>query len=908
MNNLPSGTVTFLFTDIEGSTQLWEKYAESMQAVLAKHDSILKEAVESNHGHIIKTTGDGAHAVFEKAIDSVNATLEAQNNLQHLVQVQESLKVRMGLHTGEAELRDNDYYGQALNRTARIMSLAHGGQILLSGITAEVVSDHLPANISLLDLGEHRLKDLIRPERIFQLSAPGLQKDFPPLKSLDTLPNNLPIQLSSFIGREHQMSEASKLLSTTRLLTFIGPGGTGKTRLSLQLAAEHLSDFKDGVWLIELAPLADSAFILSAIASVFNVREVQGVPLVTLMLDYLRAKQILLILDNCEHLVEASAQLADQLLHSCPQLKIIASSREALGIPGEAVFRVPSLSLPDESSSVESLMECEATRLFIERAAKTEPRFQLTDHNAISIAQICRRLDGIPLAIELAAARVKLFTPEQIAERLDDRFKLLTGGSRTAMPRQQTLRALIDWSYQSLNKTEQQALRQLAVFSGGWTFEAAESVLGESDTLAGLLGLINKSLVNVEEQDGQSRYRFLETIRQYAMEKLLESGEAVETRNRHFDYVLHIAEVSEEKMFGAESTEWLDQMEIEHDNLRAAFEWSIANYPEKGLKLALALSAFWTSRDYNSEARALCTELLTRTETMPNLEHERAGAYALLGWNSITTGDHKTGRAAAEASVALAKKVNDLKTLVRAYGVLALSSIFLGDFTTAQEAVMEGETIARQNGFIGELGLIISIHAQITYFAERDVIRTKAYLEESDSIGKGAGYRWTTSMSAYGLARVAGAIGDLETARAKFLESANIANGFGNKRIVYSSQSELAHVLREHGEIDEPLNIYRELLPRWKDLGHRAAVAHELECIAFILSKKGDTQRAAQLLGAAEALREVIDSSMTTLEQAEYDREVSALRSKMNEIDFEKAWNEGREMTMDEAIENAFRD
>jgi len=907
MTNLPSGTVTFLFTDIEGSTQLWEDHAEIMKSALAEHDNILREAIESNHGHVIKTTGDGAHAVFATAIDAVNAAISAQHNLTSPISNLQ-IKVRMGLHTGEAELRDGDYYGQALNRTARIMSLAHGGQILVSGITAEVVREHLPADLFLLDLGEHRLEDLIRSERIYQLSAPDLPKDFPSLQSLDTLPNNLPIQLSSFIGREHQMREAGKLLSTTRLLTFIGPGGTGKTRLSLQLAAEHLSNFKDGVWLVELAPIADPAFIMSAIASVFDVREVQGVPLANLVLDYLRAKRILLILDNCEHLVEASAQLADQLLHTCSQLKIIASSREALGIPGEAVFRVPSLKLPDQALSAEALMECEAARLFIERATKAEPRFQLTDHNAFSIAQICRRLDGIPLAIELAAARVKLFTPEQIAERLDDRFKLLTGGSRTALPRQQTLRALIDWSYQSLTEAEQRALCRLAVFSGGWTFEAAESVVGEADALDGLLGLVNKSLVNVEEQDGQSRYRFLETIRQYAMEKLLESGEAVETRDRHFDYVLHIAEVSEEKMFGAESTEWLDQMEIEHDNLRAAFEWSIANYPEKGLKLALALSAFWTSRDYNSEARAICEVLLTRTEMMPNLERERAGVYALLGWNATTTGDHKTGRAAAEASVEMAKKVNDMKTLVRAYSVLALSSIFLGDFTTAQKAAMEGESIARQHGFTGELGLIISIRAQIMYFVDRDVTRIKAYLEESESIGKNAGYRWTTSMSTFGLGRVAAAIGDLETARAKFLESANIANGFGNKRIIYSSHSELAHILREHGEIDEPLEIYRELLPKWKDLGHRAAVAHELECIAFILSKKGDTQRSAQLLGAAEALRETIDSVMTTLEQAEYEREVSTLRAKMNAVDLKKAWNDGRRMTMDKAIENALSD
>ena len=304
----------------------------------------------------------------------------------------------------------------------------------------------------------------------------------------------------------------------------------------------------------------------------------------------------------------------------------------------------------------------------------------------------------------------------------------------------------------------------------------------------------------------------------------------------------------------------------------------------------------------------LCTALLTQTETLPDLDRERGSVYALLGWNSITIGDHRTGRAAAEASLALAKKVNDRKTHVRACSVLALSSIFLGDFPTAQTAVLEGETIARQDGLIGELGLILAIRAQITYYGEGDVVRTKAYLEESDSLGRGAGYRWTTSMSAFGLARVAAAMGHLETARAKLLESAEIASEFGNKRIVYSCQSELAHMLREHGEIDEPLNIYRELLPKWKDLGHRAAVAHELECIGFIFSKKGNTQRAAQLLGAAEVLRAAIDSSMTTMEQAEYEQEISALRSRMNAVVFEKAWSEGRAMTMDQAIENALKE
>ncbi|HLO18861.1 MAG TPA: adenylate/guanylate cyclase domain-containing protein [Anaerolineales bacterium] len=905
MGTLPSGTVTFLFTDIEGSTQLWEQHPESMKEALAKHDSILREAIESNNGYVIKTTGDGVHGVFEKAFDAIQATLSAQRNLKgpiHDIQI----KVRMGLHTGEAELRASDYHGQVLNRAARLMAVGYGGQTLLSSITAELVREHLAADISLLDLGEHRLKDLVRPEHIFQLMAPDLPKEFPALKSLNALPNNLPSQLTSFIGREREMQEAKELLASARLLTLIGPGGTGKTRLSLQLAAEQLSEFRDGVWLTELAPLTDPTFIISTIATVLGLHEVPGVPLTTIVLDFLRAKQLLLILDNCEHLIEASAQIVDQLLHGCSELKIIASSREALGVNGETVYRVPSLSLPDLSSS--SLMEYESTRLFIERAAKAEPRFHLTDHNVVAIAQICTRLDGIPLAIELAAARLKLFTPEQIAERLDDRFKLLTGGSRTALPRQQTLRALIDWSYQALNETEQRTLRRLAVFSGGWTFEAAEEVVGEADTLEGLSGLVNKSLVNVDEQHGESRYRFLETIRQYAMEKLLESGEAIETRNHHFDTMLRLAAVSENKMFGSESTEWLDQMETEHDNLRAAFEWSIANYPEKGIKLAQALGGFWTSRDYNSEAQMSCRALLMRTETLPNLDSERANIYALLGWNCITIGDHKAGRTAAERALELARRVNDAKTLVRADAILSLSSMFLGDFVTAEKAVTEGETLARQHGFAGELALVLSVHAQATFFGERDITRTKAYLEESVSIAEQAGYRFSNSIDAYGLARVAAAMGDLETARAKFLESERIAKGFGNKRIVYSSRSELAHALREHGEIEEPLGIYRELLPRWKDLGHRAAVAHELECIAFILAKKKQPQRAVMLLGASDALRKMIDTAPTVPEQAEYEKEVSIMHAEMDEAEFKKAWEEGQRLSMDDAIALAIQE
>jgi class 3 adenylate cyclase len=485
--NLPSGTVTFVFSDIEGSTKLWEQHPDAMKTALEKHDSLLRQAVESGSGHIIKSTGDGMHAVFEAATDAICAMIRAQQALQAEAWDEikpHRVKVRMGVHSGEAQLRAGDYFGGALNRTARLMSVGHGGQVLLSNAAAELLLDRLPPDTTLRDLGEHHLKDLVRPEHVFQLVHPALDAEFPPLQTLDSFPNNLPVQLTSFVGRERELGEARQQLSSARLLSLIGPGGTGKTRLSLQLGAEMVGAYPDGVWFVELALLADAALIPQAIASVVGIREQMGMPLIDLLTDYLRAKRVLLILDNCEHLVQASAKLADQLLHACPDLKIIASSREALSIRGETIHRVPSLSLPEpDQVTAEALTHSEAVQLFFERAVAVSPKFVLTDKNARFVAQICRRLDGIPLALELAAARVTVLAPDQIASRLDDRFKLLTGGGRTDVPRQQTLRAMIDWSYEILSEPEQTLLRRLSVFSGTWTFEAAEAICLDLEVL-----------------------------------------------------------------------------------------------------------------------------------------------------------------------------------------------------------------------------------------------------------------------------------------------------------------------------------------------------------------------------------------------------------------------------------------
>jgi class 3 adenylate cyclase len=488
---LPTGTITFLMTDVEGSTKLADNHPAAMQEALARHDALAGEIVGGHGGTVVKSRGEGdsLFCVFALASDAVGAALA----LQQAYQAEPwpapvaPLRVRMGLHTGDATLRDGDYFGGTVNRCARLRAVGHGGQVLLSQTTYELVRDALPGGAGVKDLGTHGLRDLNRAEQIYQLLHPLLPADFPPLRSQENLPNNLPIQTTSFVGREREIAEVKALLGRTRLLTLTGSGGAGKTRLSLQVAADLLDQYADGVWLAELAPLTDPNLVPQTVAQVLGVREEPGRTITQTLVDYLRPKKLLLLLDNCEHLLTACAQLADTLLRACPDLRILASSREGLNIAGETTYRIPSLSLPPVGagqsvpSTPESLSQYEAVRLFIERAQSAQPSFTVTNQNAPAVAQLCYRLDGIPLAIELAAARVRALPVEQIAARLDDRFRLLTGGSRTALPRQQTLRALIDWSYDLLSPEEQTLLRRLSVFAGGWTLEAAEAVCADPE-------------------------------------------------------------------------------------------------------------------------------------------------------------------------------------------------------------------------------------------------------------------------------------------------------------------------------------------------------------------------------------------------------------------------------------------
>ncbi len=587
--DLPTGTVTFLFTDVEGSTRLWEAHPGAIRAALARHDALIEQAVERHGGRGVRPrgAGDSRFAVFARATDAVASAAAIQGALHAEPWPPETpLRVRLALHTGEADLRAGDYYGSAVNRAARLRGIAHGGQALLSQAVYDLVRDALPVGVAVRDLGEHRLSDLARPERVYHLLAPDLPADFPPLRTLDALPHNLPLQLTSFVGREQELGEVAALLGAHRLLTLTGPGGTGKTRLALQAAADALEAYPDGVWLAELAALAGPALVPQAVAAAVGAREEPGRPLGATLTDALRPKRVLVLLDNCEHLLDACARLADTLLRACPHVRVLATSREALGTAGETTWRVPSLALPDPDrlGPLEQVTHYDAVRLFTDRAVAVQPAFRVTAANAPAVARICARLDGIPLALELAAARIRLLPPAQLLGRLEDRFRLLTGGSRTALERHQTLRAAVVWSHALLREPERALFARLAVFAGGWTLEAAEAVctrdagdagdgLAAGEVLGFLSGLVDKSLVQAETSGEAARYHLLETIRLFAWERLRDAGAAEAARDRHAAWCLALAEG-----WTAAGTHFPGAPEArlaraEHANVRAALEW-----------------------------------------------------------------------------------------------------------------------------------------------------------------------------------------------------------------------------------------------------------------------------------------------------------------------------------------------
>jgi predicted ATPase/class 3 adenylate cyclase/Tfp pilus assembly protein PilF len=954
----PTGTITFLFTDIEGSTMLWEQHPPQMKHALHRHDTLLRSAIEQQGGYVFKTVGDAFCAAFPTAPQGLLAAIDSQRLLSSEAWPAEigQVRVRMALHTGATEEREGDYVGPILNRVSRLLSAGYGGQVLLTQSTYELVRHTLPPGITLRDMGERRLKDLQQPDRIFQLSVTGLASEFPPLKTLDTLPNNLPIQLTSFIGREREMEQVKQLLSVTRLLTLIGPGGTGKTRLSLHVAADllDLERFPHGVWLVELAPLADPTLVPQAVAAALGVREGAGRSTLESLKEYLHSKQLLLVLDNCEHLVEACAQLADALLRSCPNLKILASSREALGIGGETIWRVPSLSLPDpghfavsakagtQSNFVSTLSQYEAVRLFIDRAQAALPSFKVTNQNAPAVAQICHRLDGIPLAIELAVARVRALSVEQISARLDDRFRLLTGGSRTALPRQQTLRATIDWSYGLLSEVECVILRRLSVFAGGWTPEAAEAVcaggdIEEYEVLDSLMRLVDKSLVTFEQAEGgeagdpgEGRYRLLETIRQYARDKLLEAGEGEiqRVRDRHMRYFLNFIEEAEPRLLGVSEGPWLDRVEREHDNLRLAMEWSLqgssgvdldggdgvgggdteaskVERAELGLRIAGALSEFWNVRGHSTEGSRWSKQMLAVQESLGGGRTVgRAKALVGLGrLGGLKLGELKAHTLHTEA-LEIYRELGHKFGMIRPLSMLGHIANGSGDYDSARSFYEQALTIARE---LGETKRVIAGFANLGYLTmnQGNYAEAKALFEEGIRVALTLNIEGVASGLIAGLGSVAINEGDYDKAKSFYEESLAQNRALRNRDGVEGNLWMLAHIARRQGEYERAQALFTESMIMAQDLEMTESIAMNLQGMAELALVRDEPERATKLLGAFQAVFNLMGAEVYFESRTAFDESKAALLPQLGEEGWRKAFEEGHAMSMEQAIKYA---
>ncbi len=870
-------TVTFLFTDIERSSELWEMHPQAMGRALAQHDDLLRGIFPEYRGHIFKTMGDAFCVAFVHALDAVQAATTAQRRLASAAWEETGpLRVRMAIHSGDAEQRDGDYFGPTLNRVARVLATGHGGQTLLTFVTTETVRTFLPDEISMRDLGERRLKDLSRPERIFQLVAKDLPTDFPPLRSLEVLPNNLPAQVTSFVGREREMAELKRLIGTTRLLTLTGTGGTGKTRLSLQVAAELLDQFPHGVWLVELSTISDPELIPEAILNAVNIREEPDRAPLSTLIEALRARNLLLVLDNCEHLISACAQISTTLLRHCPQLKIIASSREPLSIEGEVIWSVSALAVPDFGRSggtleLDRLGDFEAVQLFVERAAAIHPGFALTPENAALVARICWRLDGIPLALELAAARVKVLPLPQILTRLDDRFRLLTGGSRTALPRQQTLGALIDWSYDLLSEPERILLRRLAVFVVGRTLEMAEAVcagdgIASAEVFDLLYSLVEKSLVMVETGPaGETRYTMLESIYDYAEEKLNQHGETAAYRRKHLEFFVRFAEEIEPHLFGPDQKVWLEKLSVEHPNLDLALRTSLGSQETigLGLRLAGALTRYWEVRSYLTEGSGQFQALLARMDDSVELEVQ---AKAELGAGRMSW--------AQDRDIEALKHCRAAQRLYESVGKIdqaALIEAFIG-FVEANEG---NNSAARQ------------------------------HFERAQKMGEELNLERVKAMSLHGLGTLAARSGDFAAARAAKQKAIEAFQTIGDRWAISLITGSLGRVCFAAGDYASAQRYIWEALTITRDLGNNWSVPYALEGLADIYAVENQAARAVRLYGAASAQREALALAFSVTEKISYQRALDHLHQLVPEPAFREGWKEGRALGIQAAIQLA---
>jgi predicted ATPase/class 3 adenylate cyclase len=933
-----------LFTDIELSTEQVQTLGpDRWESVLERHSGIIRKALADHRGTEIRTEGDAFFAVFTSPVGAVTAAAAMQRSFATEAWPNgASPRVRMGLHTGEARpgsvAAGADYVGFEVHRAARIAAAGHGGQVLVSETTESLVRDSLPAGLALIDLGKHRLKDLV-PQKIYQLVGEGLRDSFPPLRSLDARPNNLPTQTTTFIGREREIATALGRLKTTRLLTLTGPGGSGKTRLALQLAADLLDRYSDGGWLVELASVTDPAGVGVTIAAAVHVGERPGQSSSETLAAALRTRELLLILDNCEHLIAACAEVADTLLRSCPNLAILATSREGLNVPGESLMPVPSLSVPEDDRllSVQDLGEYEAIRLFVDRCSAFEPAFALTEENGPDVLRICRRLDGIPLALELAAARVRVLSVRQVAQKLDDRFRLLIGGGRTVVARQQTLRALIDWSYDLLNDAERLLFWRLSVFVRGWTLDAAEAVCA-GEGIAGeaildlLAHLVDKSLVLRQERGGVARYTMLESIREYGREKLVDSGEAPALRRRHFDHFFHSA------------AEWWspsprrDAVDVEYENLRAALEWIEAepNSDEQVLLLASGMFPAAAARGRIGEHRRVLNNALARgdpsaatlgrarglltTAILAGMQGDNnsalapAGeavgllralgqkhelAYALGNMARATLGEPAISGPALRESRALLEELKDewgIATMLFVMGDAALDG---GDYDAARAGLTESLELSRK---IGDLPLSTSPLVSLGRLAcvDGDFVRARALVEEALAIRKQFGNPWQVALALNSLGEIARCEGDAARGAPFFEQALRYARDLGDDMIISWSLHDLGHVALQAGDLTISAARFRESLLMRRRGGPSVNVAAGIAGLAGVALRGGATVEGARLFGAVEAILESVHGVLAPADERIRRADLVETRDRLRPEVFDSAFGEGRVSSLDE--------
>lgn len=845
--SLPAGTLTFLLSDVEGSTRLWEEHPEEMRAAMARHDALIDAGVTQNHGALIRPRGEGdsRFAVFQRPTEAVAAASTIQRFFSaEAWPFPAPLRIRVALHTGEAQLRDGDYYGTTVNRCARVRGLAHGGQTLISLATSTLVQDELPAGVSLRDLGQYKLKDLRRSERVYQMVIAGLPDDFPPLREQDAQQGNLPSMLTSFVGREREMAEVSRLMASTRLLTVSGAGGAGKTSLTLRVAPELLDSFAHGIWFVDLAPLSNPSLIVQQVMNVLGIREEEGLPLTQTLIAYLRHRNMILILDNCEHLLPDVSHLAEALLLGAPQLKILATSREPLGVAGEAVWWIPPLTSPDpqEPPDLDALVQYEAVKLFMSRAAAVRPEFELTEQNAPAVAHICAHLDGMPLAIELAAARMKVLKVEEIAARLGDRFHLLVG-SRAALMRQQTLQALIDWSHDLLTDSERLLFRRLSVFSGGFTLEAVEEVcsggsIKRTDVLELLSRLIDKSLLMTESQEDCIRYRLLETIHQYSQDRLKESKQENEFARKHAIYFWQMAGESYGELWGPKQLTWLPRLEAEYDNLRKALEWMgrRATRKEMLLRMTGSLWRFWAMRGHFHEGRAwLARALEAYSDAPPGM---LANALRGAGILACQQGDYVQAQAVHERSLALFRETGDRLGIARELESLGEIALLQGVYTQALELHEASLALMREIGdkkgvaiALGQMGIVARDRGQYE--------QAREFLQESLELSRELQDKQMTALALKNMGILEFDSSEYQQAIQLFEEAVSLYRELKDSLGISNVLQRMGCVAKAQGHFRRATRLFRECLELKQELGERLGIAYAFANLAEIAFYQG---------------------------------------------------------------------